>query len=245
MTYETLKVEAEGAVATIHLERAEVHNALDERLFSELTQATHEVATRPGVRALILTSAVPRTFSVGAHLPTLAGFGPDEARSFAEVGWRAIDALETLPFVTIAAVSGVALGGGWELALACDLIYASTGAVFGFPEVELGLFPAFGGYRRLLQMVGPMRADEMTFTAARLSARTAKELGLVLAVLPAAELYPHCVSVAERIAAKGLVGIAHVKRLRSKYREDDSRAQRALDVDAFVRSDFGALKKRN
>jgi enoyl-CoA hydratase len=124
-----------------------------------------------------------------------------------------MEKLEALPIPTIAAVNGFALGGGCELALACDLIYASETARFGQPEVNLGLIPGFGGSQRLSRRVGLSRALEMILTGDVYDAARAREMGLVLQVLPAAELLPHAVAVARKIAAKGPLAIAQAKRV--------------------------------
>jgi enoyl-CoA hydratase len=244
LTFQTLELEEMGPIATLRLNRPDLHNALDELALAEILKAVTTLASREDIRALIVTSAVPKTFCVGAHLPSLASLDTRAALDFARAGHRVAESLEAAPFATIAAVNGVALGGGWELALACDLIYASTTAIFGFPEVDLGLFPAFGGANRLIDLVGPMRARELVFTASRISAQAAKELRLVLDVRPLAELYPACLAVAERIASKGQRGIAHVKRSISLHLRGDADALREFDADVFSQSDLRGLDKR-
>src|SRR5207302_703399 len=132
-------------------------------------------------------------------------------RAFAESGQRTFAQLETLAIPTIAAVNGFALGGGCELAMACDLIYASPKAKFGQPEVNLGIIPGFGGTQRLTRRVGIMRAKELIFTGDIIDAAKAKEIGLALEIIDADKLLDHCKAVAKKIASKGKLAIAESK----------------------------------
>ena len=143
----------------------------------------------------------------------MAPLGAWAGQQFSALGHAALAQLEALPCATIAAINGFALGGGLELAMACDLLYAADTAKLGQPEVSLGVVPGFGGSQRLTRLVGKGRAKELIFTADRIDAQKALAIGLVLEVLPREALLPHCKAVAKKIAEKGPLAIALSKRL--------------------------------
>jgi enoyl-CoA hydratase len=213
MAYENILWSVDEDVGTVTFNRPKVLNALNAQTFTELAQVLHDVERDGRVRALVLTGAGDKAFVAGADIREMAKLTPVAARQHSETAHTLFARLEALPIVTIAAVNGFALGGGCELAMACDLVYASEHARFGQPEVNLGIIPGFGGSQRLTRRVGLMRAKEMVFTGDHYDARRAKEMGLALEVLPAAELLPHCRAVAKKIASKGPIAIAQAKRV--------------------------------
>src|ERR687883_1753539 len=198
MAYENIVVERDGPVATITLNRPKSLNALNSATLRELTQAVRE--TVDSCRALILTGAGDRAFVAGADIAEMAPMTPWNAREFSELGHVVTALLEDIPVATIAAVNGYALGGGLELAVACDMIFASENARLGLPEVSLGVTPGFGGTQRLVRLVGKLRAKEMIFTGDWVDAKRALEIGLVNAVLPGPKLLEHCRGIAQKIA---------------------------------------------
>jgi enoyl-CoA hydratase len=204
------QVEDEIGLATFN--RPAVLNALDARTLDELAEVVAEVE-RGAARALILTGAGEKAFVAGADIAGMAGMSAGEGLRFAERGHAVLDRLEKLSVPTVAAVNGYALGGGCEVALACDLVYASDNARFGQPEVNLGIVPGFGGTQRLPRRVGAMRALEMLLTGESCDAARARELGLVLEVLPPERLLPHARQQVRKILARGPVAIAQAKRL--------------------------------
>src|SRR5438105_8883832 len=197
MAYENILLQRDGLVATITVNRPKSLNALNSATLRELTQAVRECAD---ARALILTGAGDKAFVAGADISEMAPMGPWQAREFSELGHVLTALIEDIPCATIAAVNGYALGGGLELAVACDMIYASENARLGLPEVSLGVTPGFGGTQRLVRLVGKVRAKEMIFTGDMIDARRASETGLVNAVLPRETLLEHCRTVADKIA---------------------------------------------
>jgi enoyl-CoA hydratase len=211
-----------------------VLNALDARTFEELGDAVGLAERDRDVRALVLTGAGEKAFAAGADIAAMTGMGPLEARRFSEAAHAVLERLERLPIPTLAAVNGFALGGGCEVALACDLIYASDRARFGQPEVNLGLVPGFGGSQRLPRRVGLSRALEMVLTGDVYDAAQAKEMGLVLEVLPAAELLPHVRAQAAKIAAKGPLAVAVAKRIMRAGVEPELAAANELERQAFA-----------
>src|SRR5881392_2536361 len=189
MRYENILVEREGPVATITVNRPKSLNALNSATLRELTQALRD--TVDSCRALILTGSGDRAFVAGADIAEMAPMTPWSAREFSELGHVLTALREDIPCATIAAVNAYALGGGLELAVACDMIYASENARLGLPEVSLGVTPGFGGTQRLVRLVGKIKAKEMIFTGEMVDARRALEIGLVNAVLPREQLIPH------------------------------------------------------
>lgn len=243
MPYRYVTLETKADVVTLALNAGDGRNALTHDVLTELEHAALQCA-KGNARAVILSSAVARTFSVGADIPQLARMDPAEAGRFAALGHRVVHAIEQIPTPTIAAVNGPALGGGWELALACDLIYASEQAVFGFPEVTLGLMPTFGGLWHLMRVVGPIRAKELVLLSKTISAEAAKEMGLVLEVLPPSELQAFCVSAASRLTSKSPAAILQAKRLAFSYADAQPDWARVSEQDAFrnlfrSKGDFG------
>jgi enoyl-CoA hydratase len=215
MTFENLRLEvADDGVATVTIDRPRQLNALDAATLGELGAALDLVRGRPGeVRALVVTGAGEKAFVAGADIAAMSRLGPAEAREFAALGHRTMAALEALPIVTIAAVNGFALGGGCELALACDLVYASEKARFGQPEVNLGLVPGWGGTQRLTRRVGPMRAKELVLSGDMIDAARALAMGLALEVLPPERLLEHARARGRTIASRGPAAVALCKRL--------------------------------
>jgi len=233
MAYQNIRLEVEGQIATLTVDRPQARNALNTPTLQELDAALRSLAANPQMRVLIVTGAGDKAFVAGADIAEMAEFTPHQAGEFSGLGQRVFHQLASLPIATLAAVNGFALGGGCELALACDLIYASEKARFGQPEVGLGVIPGFGGTQRLARAVGAMRAKEMIFTGEAIDAQTAKEIGLVLEVLAPDKLLAHCRSVAARIASKGPLAVAQAKRVIVDGADRDLRAGTDLERHAF------------
>jgi enoyl-CoA hydratase len=212
--YETLLVEREGAVAVVTINRPEKLNALDRAVLRDLDAAFLALsAPEAQVRAVVLTGAGGKAFVAGADIAAMSQLSTHEARLFAEIGHRVCDRIEASPFPVIAAVEGFALGGGCELALACDFIYASERAKLGQPEVNLGLMPGFGGTQRLARRVGVGIAREMIYTAAIFDAARALAAGLVNEVYPSEELMARARKTAATIATKAPLAVCASKRV--------------------------------
>jgi len=233
MELQNLLWQVEDGVGLLTVNRPRALNALDGRTIGELAQVLDAAALDRSVRALVLTGAGEKAFVAGADISEMAGLSPLEARRFAEAGQRAFARLEALPIPTIAAVNGFALGGGCELAMACDLVYASEAARFGQPEVNLGLLPGFGGTQRLARRVGLMRAKEMILSGEVVDAARAKATGLALEVLAPERLLPHALGVARKIASRGPLAVAAAKRVMQVGLDMDLAAGCALEAEAF------------
>ncbi len=198
-------------VVTLTLNRPEKLNALNEELLVALAREIEHL-TGAGVRCAILTGAGDRAFAAGADIEAMKTMSSAEALRFAARGRRVGEAMEDAPFPFLAAVNGFALGGGCELALACDFVYASDKAKLGQPEVNLGVIPGFGGTQRLARRIGPARARELCMTGDTLGAEDALRMGLVNKVFPHEELLPRARETAAKIASKAPLAIAAVRR---------------------------------
>ncbi len=235
MGAEFVRLEHDGAVSTLVIDRPEKLNALDAQVLSEIGAAVFAVRRRGEARALIVTGGGHKAFVAGADIRAMQDLTVPEARAFARAGHGVFAALEALPIPVIAAVHGFALGGGCELALACDFIYASDTAKFGQPEVKLGVIPGFGGTQRLARRVGIARARELVYTAATIDAAEALRIGLVNRVLPAAELLGAVRGVADTIARMGPLAIAGAKDVLREGEGLPLPQANSLEVEAFAR----------
>jgi enoyl-CoA hydratase len=211
-TYETIILEQGEGIATLTLNRPDKLNALNERLLVEMRGAVLTLSQDRTVHALIITGA-GKAFAAGADISAMGEMAPATAKAFADAGHALGDALESAPFPSIAAVNGFALGGGCELAMACDFIYASDKAKFGQPEVNLGVIPGFGGTQRLARRVGIGRARELCYTGDVIGAEEALRIGLVNIVVPLEALLTRAREVAKKIASKGPLAVAQCKRV--------------------------------
>src|SRR5262249_12053861 len=212
MTNENILLEVDGPVALLTVNRPKQLNALNSQTLGEMEVALHSLAQTTQVRALIVTGAGDKAFVAGADVAEMAGFTPQQAGAFSGLGHRVFHLMESLSFPTLAAVNGYALGGGCELALCCDLIYASQNAKFGLPEVGLGVIHGFGVSQRLNRLVGRVQAKELIFTGEPIDAAKAQAIGMVLDVLNADRLMDHCRAVALKIASRAPLAVAQAKR---------------------------------
>lgn len=197
-------------IATIN--RPEALNALNHKILTELLDFLHVDAPRLGVKVLILRGAGEKSFIAGADIKEMSAMNHLQMLEFCTLGQRAADALSEAPFVTIAAVNGYALGGGLEMALACDYIYASRQAKLGLPEVTLGIIPGFGGTQRLSRAIGTRKAKEMIFTGTPISADRAFEIGLVNKVCEPEKLMEDTIASAKKILEHGSLAVLQAKR---------------------------------
>jgi enoyl-CoA hydratase len=243
-SHEHLVVERTDGVALVTVNRPDKLNALDANVLRELRAAVEDLSTLDGeVRVGILTGAGDRAFVAGADIAAMSRMSTAEALEFSRAGHAVCSALEESAFPWIAAVNGFALGGGCELALACDFIVASDRAKIGQPEVNLGLMPGFGGTQRLGRRVGAARARELIYTATAIGADRAMEIGLVNEVVPAEELMDRVREIAGVIASKAPLAIAASKRTISHGLDAGLPAGNELEMNAFS-SLFGTEDER-
>jgi enoyl-CoA hydratase len=197
-----IDVKRDGGVALLTIDRPEALNAMNIAMLHELSDTIDQIEADASVRVLVITGA-GRAFVAGADIGHMSGFSPQQAKEWSELGQGTVGKLQNMKKPIIAAVNGYALGGGTELALACDIRVASEKAIFGQPEVLLGMIAGFGGTQRLTRLVGPGMAKEMLFTGDRYDAQAALQMGLVNKVVPAENLLDYCLDMAKRIASRG------------------------------------------
>ncbi|QQR88759.1 MAG: enoyl-CoA hydratase/isomerase family protein [Myxococcales bacterium] len=229
-----IQKEQHNAVTVVTISRPEKLNALNRQVVTELYEMVQEISGNNETRCMILTGAGDRAFISGADIAEMQALNPGQATAFAQIGHNLVAALERLSFPVIAAVNGFALGGGCELALACDFIYASDRAQLGQPEVNLGVIPGFGGIPRLARRVGIARARELVYTGRSVAADEALRIGLVNAVFPSAELMEKTMKVAQSIASMGPLAIRAAKQV---LRDGEDRLlgdADALEIRAFA-----------
>jgi enoyl-CoA hydratase len=227
-----IRNERRGPVELLTLDRPKALNALDRATLEELKDHCERLGADIAVRAVVLTGE-GRAFAAGADIAEMRGLDAQQAEAFSRLGHAAMDALESLAVPTIAAVNGYALGGGCELACACDWIYASEKARFGQPEVSLGLIPGFGGTGRLVRRVGSAWAKELVLGGESIDAETALRIGLVNRLFTPDALVYSAIEAAEKIAGKGPFAIAAAKRVILQGQDADTRTAHALEQAAF------------
>ena len=227
-----VRSERVGAVALVTLNRPKALNALDTATLQALQQSFREVGADDSVRALVVTGE-GRAFAAGADIAEMKDHAVAEAEAFSRLGHASFSLLEELSIPSIAAVNGFALGGGCELACACDWIYASTKARFGQPEVNLGLIPGFGGTSRLVRRVGVAWGKELVLSGEPIDAETALRIGLVNRVFEPGELLEETLKVGEILAKKGPLAVAAAKRVIQEGQGADLRVAHELERQAF------------
>jgi len=213
MEFETIRVETDGHLATITINRPKALNALNSTVLDELLVAVRELELSDETRVVTITGEGTKSFVAGADITQMSEMGPRLAQEFSQLGFNLGEAIESSAKPYIAAVNGFALGGGCELAMCCDFIYASANAKFGQPEVKLGVIPGFGGTQRLARRVGISRAKELVFTGDMIGADEAHRIGLVDAVTSSEELMAKVQDTAKRIAGNGPLAVAEAKRV--------------------------------
>ena len=227
----TLSVEDEIGILTIN--RPKALNALNMETLNEIQAGLREVKAHPNLKALIVTGAGEKAFVAGADIQEMQGMDSIEALNFSRLGHYTLNMIQDLEQPVIAAVNGFALGGGTEIALACDFIYASENAKFGLPEATLGVFPGFGGTQRLPRLIGKGRAKELIFTGKMISAQEAFQLGIVNRVFPLATLLEETKKVAVQVAGNGPVGVRLAKMVVNKGFNMDLTEACSLESYAF------------
>ena len=209
--FEQIGLITDGGLATVRLNRPERYNALGARMVEELGGALDEVEASGEVRVLILTGAGEKAFCSGVDLKERAAMDADERWAHNRALNAFAERLARLQVPTIAALNGLAFGGGLEITLACDFRIAVEGATFSLPEVGIGIVPGAGGTQRLPRLIGPTRAKEMILTGRRIDAATALDMGLLSKVVPPGELTKETRTLAEEISANSPFALAHAK----------------------------------
>ena len=237
--YANLKIEKEADIAVLTISRPEALNALNTETIEELDKALSEIEADDSVKVLILTGGPDKkgnefkSFVAGADIKEMVSFSAPEARAFGMKASVPFFKLQNMRQVTIAAVNGFALGGGCEIAMACDIRIASDNAVFGQPECGLGIIPGFGGTQRLARLVGMGRAKEMIFTCDNINAEEAYRIGLVNHVVAQEELMNTAKEMAKKIVSKGSYAVSIAKAAINNGYDMDIRNAVEMEANLF------------
>jgi enoyl-CoA hydratase len=226
----------DDAVAVVTIDRPDVMNALDRETLTSLRDALRGLAVDQDVHAVVLTGAGDRAFAAGADIREMTPMGVLEAHGWGMLGHECGRLLESMPKGTIAAVNGLAVGGGCELALACDIRYASERATFGQPEINIGVIPGWGGTQRLARAVGGGLAKDLILTGRTIDASEALRIGLVSAVYPDGELLDRALETAHALAEKSPVALSAAKDATNRALQGDLGS--GLSYEAII---FSAL----
>jgi enoyl-CoA hydratase len=225
-----------GGITTLVIDRPAKLNALDGDTLRELKAALDRLAGDPELRVLVLTGRGEKAFSAGADIAAMAAMPAAEGRAYSELGHAVMAAVEAFPVPVVGVLNGVALGGGLELALACDLLIASSRARLGQPEINLGLIPGFGGTVRLVKRVGLARARELIYLGQTIVAEDALRMGLVTRVVLPETLPAEAQALAEDLAGKAPVALRQAKQATAVALEEDTVAGCRNEVEAFART---------
>jgi enoyl-CoA hydratase len=211
MEYKNILISFEGEIGILTINRPKALNALNIETLQEIQLGLQEAKDQPGLKVLIITGGGEKAFVAGADILQMKDMNSIEAVNFSKMGHHTLKTIQDFPCPVIAAVNGFALGGGTEIALACDFIYASENAKFGLPEVTLGIFPGFGGTQRLPRLIGKGKAKELIFTGKMITAQEAYQMGIVNKVFPQGSLMEETKKVALQIAGNGAIGVRLAK----------------------------------
>jgi enoyl-CoA hydratase len=211
MEYDFVQTEVVDEIGWARINRPDSLNALNSVVVDSLDHALHDLEQDLAVKVIVITGTGEKAFVAGGDIKEMTNMDTLEALVFARKGQQVINYIERMTTPVIAAVKGYALGGGFELALACDFIYASDNAKFGLPEVTLGVIPGFGGTQNLARLIGPNKAKELIFSGKILSAQQAREWGIVNAVFPTEDLLDKVIEIARMIARNGMTAVACAK----------------------------------
>jgi len=233
MEYKNLIVEVKDGIGILKINRPKALNALNTETVIEIKHAANELNTNKDIRVVILTGEGDKAFVAGADILEMKDMNALEGMAFSQRGHEAFSVLENMGKPVIAAVNGFALGGGFELALACDFIYASDKARVGFPETTLGIHPGFGGTQRTAKIAGLAKAKELIFTGKMITAQEAYEMGLINKVVPHDQLMNEVMAIAEKIKANGPVAIRFAKECIDKSLSLDNKEGLMLEAKDF------------
>ena len=233
MEFKNTLYEKGDGIATVTINRLQVLNALNPETVKEISARLDDAMKDENVHVIVITGAGDRAFSAGADLNIMEGISAAKAREFSKIGQEVFEKVETFDKPIIAAINGYALGGGLELAMACDLRIASENAKMGQPEINVGLIPGWGGTQRLPRYVGKAIAKELIFTGKMIDAKTAEHYGLVNAVVPPDQLKTAVTAMAKEVMKKPRVGIKLAKELINSSTETNPRTGFAHEAESF------------
>ncbi len=231
--YRNLIVETTDGIALVKVNRPQALNAINQEVLEDLLNFFGSLHKSNEIKGVILTGEGEKAFVAGADIASMKTMTALDADKFCALGHCCMSVIESAPVPVIAAVNGFALGGGLELALSCDFIYAASSAKMGLPEVNLGLFPGFGGTQRLAKLVGLARAKELVYTADMLTAADALAIGLVNKVVEPAELLKAARETITKIIAKGPVAVRLAKKIMNEGADLPRHSSMVLEQTQF------------
>lgn len=231
MGYKNLKVEEDKGIQIIFINRPQVLNALNEETLQELKSALADFASSSSAAVMIITGAGEKAFVAGADIEAQYPLDANQGRQWGQLGHQVCRTIETIEKPVIAAINGYALGGGCELAMACDIRLASERAILGQPEVSLGITPGYGGTLRLPRLVGEGKAKQLIFTGRKISAQEAYRIGLVDEVYPHETLMEEAVKMAEEIASRAPIAVRFAKTIINRGLQ--------VDIDTAISIEMG------
>lgn len=234
MDFQNILLDIKEHVAVVTINRPESLNALNEATLLDLRQCMQALEKRQDVLAIIITGEGDRAFVAGADIAHMKALTVSEAKKFAELGHEVLKTIENMSRPVIAAVNGFALGGGCELALACDMRLASDNAQFGQPEVNLGVVPGFGGTQRLPRLIGKGLANEILFSGKMIDGDEAYRIGLVNRIVPQQSLMDECRQLAAIIATRGVRAVELCKQAVNNGLEMDLQRACGYEADLFA-----------
>jgi enoyl-CoA hydratase len=229
-----VEVVREGAVAVVTVNRPEALNSLDAETNEGLLAAARELSADGSIRAVVLTGGGDKSFVAGADIAAMSTLTPEQARQWGALGQAVMSAIEASPQPWVAAVNGFALGGGCELALACDIRLAAENAKFGQPEINLGITPGFGGTQRLSRNVGEGWAKYLILSGRIIRAEEALRIGLVQALFPRDELMTQAMKLAEELAGKSPLAMRYCKSAVNAAADTDLETGQRIERDLFA-----------
>jgi enoyl-CoA hydratase len=233
MGYENVILEKEDRIAILTVNRPKALNALNAATLMDISSAVLDIAADPAIDVLIITGAGDKAFVAGADIAFMQNLPAMEARAFAILGQEIFRKIETMEKPVIAAVNGFALGGGCELSMACDIRLASDKALFGQPEVGLGITPGYGGTQRLPRLIGEGRAKELIYSATNINAEEAYRVGLVNHVYPSEALMEEAKKLAKKIAKQAPIAVRLSKNEVNRGMQTDIDTAMAIEADMF------------
>lgn len=233
MEFQNIILEKEDYLAILTINRPKALNALNGETLFEIEAAVKDIKADPNIKVVIVTGRGDKSFVAGADITFMLPLSPAEGRYFSDVGEKVFRQIELLEKPVIAAVNGFALGGGCELAMACDIRLAAENALFGQPEVGLGIIPGFGGTQRLPRLIGEGRAKELTYTADNVKADEAYRVGLVNHVYPQDQLMEEARKMAKKIASKAPMAVGYAKFAIGKGMQVDIDTAMSIESDMF------------
>ncbi len=233
MEFKNILFSVEDNIALLKFNRPKALNAINPEVFLEVNEALNEIENNANIKVLVLTGEGDKAFVAGADIKHMSELNPLQAKKFSRDGQDLLFRIERLHVPVIACVNGFALGGGCEIAMACDFIYASEKAKFGQPEINLGVIPGFGGTQRLARLIGNNMAKELCMTGAMIRAEEARNLGLVNRVFPHETLLEETMKTAAQIAKKGRASLKAIKDCIDRGSDVDIADGCYMEADAF------------